>query len=127
MRVDHVENYRLPKKVLEQEEAKQSEVVHGDAKKSGRYTRTVGAGHAYMDSELDNPQFNLQQGQDLFDPTQHLRQQEKNETKRRKKHSKRDSNRHRRKRYSSDDDDHEQSSPKTKEHRKKREKKSRRD
>jgi hypothetical protein len=53
MRVDHVENYRLPKNLLEQEEANKA--------------RNLGAGHAYEDVELSN-QYSINQGQDLFAP-----------------------------------------------------------
>jgi len=51
LRVDHMEKYRLPKKLLEQEEAKEA--------------KHFGAGHAYTDAELAN-QYSIQQGQDLF-------------------------------------------------------------
>ena len=49
IRVDHVEQYRLPKELLEQEEAR----------------RNLGAGHAYEGVDLAN-EFNIHQGQDLF-------------------------------------------------------------
>jgi hypothetical protein len=53
MRVDHVEKYRLPKKLLEQEEAKEAKLL--------------GPGAAYQDKELAN-EYNTHQGQDLFAP-----------------------------------------------------------
>jgi RNA-binding motif X-linked protein 2 len=52
IRVDHVEKYRLPKHLLEKEEAAVVE---------------TGPGHAYHDKELAS-QYNLQQGHDLFAP-----------------------------------------------------------
>ena len=55
LRVDHVEKYRLPKKLQEQEEAKEIQ------------SRKFGPGHAYQDKELAN-QYNLEQGHDLFAP-----------------------------------------------------------
>lgn len=51
LRIDHVEKYKLPKKVLEAEEAKE--------------VPDIGAGHAYKDIELKN-QFSINRGQDLF-------------------------------------------------------------
>jgi hypothetical protein len=58
LRVDHVENYRLPKHLAEKE-----------AKKNGSDTvqpiSAVQAGHAYQGTELAS-QFTLEQGQDLF-------------------------------------------------------------
>lgn len=54
MRVDHVENYRLPKHLMEKEEG----VI--DAAKQG-------PGHAYSGQELAN-EYSLEQGQDLFAP-----------------------------------------------------------
>lgn len=48
LRVDHVENYKLPKHLMEKEEA----------------ARTL-PGHAYADQELEN-EFSIAQGQDLF-------------------------------------------------------------
>jgi hypothetical protein len=51
LRIDHVEKYKLPKKLLEADEAK--EKIH------------IGAGHAYNDVDLTN-QFSIQKGQDLF-------------------------------------------------------------
>jgi hypothetical protein len=53
MRVDHVEKYRLPKNLLEKEEAKES--------------RSLGPGHAYEDKELATD-YNLDHGHDLFAP-----------------------------------------------------------
>jgi len=54
LRVDHMEKYRLPKKLLEQEEAKDK-------------AKNFGAGHAYKDVELAN-KYSMHQGQDLFSP-----------------------------------------------------------
>ncbi|CAJ1899153.1 unnamed protein product [Cylindrotheca closterium] len=71
LRVDHMEKYRLPKKLLEQEEAKEA--------------MNFGAGHAYKDTELAN-QYSVHQGQDLFSPTD---QKEEDEKKRRKEEKKR--------------------------------------
>jgi hypothetical protein len=60
LRVDHVENYRLPKHLAEKE-----------AEKNGSDTvqpiSAVQAGHAYQGTELAS-QFTLEQGQDLFAP-----------------------------------------------------------
>ncbi len=53
IRIDHVEKYRLPKKLLEAEEEKGAP--------------DVGAGHAYKEAELLN-EFNIHKGQDLFAP-----------------------------------------------------------
>jgi RNA-binding motif X-linked protein 2 len=60
LRVDHVEQYRLPKKLQEQEESKtagaeQKEINDGSA------------GHAYKDMELEN-NYNIHEGMDLFAP-----------------------------------------------------------
>ncbi|MGK3743881.1 MAG: RNA-binding motif X-linked protein 2 [Bacillariaceae sp.] len=56
LRVDHVEQYRLPKKLQEQEEAsKTAEINDGSA------------GHAYKDMELEN-NYNIHEGMDLFAP-----------------------------------------------------------
>jgi RNA-binding motif X-linked protein 2 len=49
IRVDHVEQYRLPKELLEKEEAE----------------RNLGPGHAYDGVDLKN-HYNIHQGQDLF-------------------------------------------------------------
>eukprot|EP00980_Cylindrotheca_fusiformis_P007720 scaffold1638_cov120-Cylindrotheca_fusiformis.AAC.3 len=68
LRVDHMEKYRLPKKLLEQEEAKDK--------------RNFGAGHAYADAELAN-QYSIQQGQDLFAPVP--QEEEKDAEKRHKR------------------------------------------
>ena len=56
LRVDHVENYRLPKHLLEKED--QLETI---------ITKQSANGHAYQGQELAN-EFNLQHGQDLFAP-----------------------------------------------------------
>lgn len=63
IRVDHVENYKVPKEILEKGTA-------------------VDAGHAYEGQELEN-QFNLQEGQDLFvDPEMKARLERKAERQR---------------------------------------------
>lgn len=71
IRVDHVENYRLPKKLLEQEEQK---------------TANISAGHAYNDSELAN-QYNIQNGQDLFAPVARGDERDSNSVEERKDRS----------------------------------------
>lgn len=63
MRVDHVENYRLPKHLQEKEE--KEGVNNSIASTSG----TLEAGHAYKDKELLNS-YNINKGQDLFAPLQ---------------------------------------------------------
>ena len=60
MRVDHVENYGLPQHIQEKEE---------NAKKY------VGPGHAYIGRELSN-EYSLEQGQDLFAPIPHKKEEE---------------------------------------------------
>jgi RNA-binding motif X-linked protein 2 len=50
LRVDHCEQYRLPKELLEKEE---------------KLANMTDPGHAYQDKELANT-FSIQQGQDLF-------------------------------------------------------------
>jgi RNA-binding motif protein, X-linked 2 len=56
LRVDHVEHYRLPKKLQEQEQGKLEQ------------RRQLGeAGHAYEGVELEN-NYNIQKGVDLFAP-----------------------------------------------------------
>eukprot|EP00540_Astrosyne_radiata_P007815 CAMPEP_0116838550 /NCGR_PEP_ID=MMETSP0418-20121206/9276_1 /TAXON_ID=1158023 /ORGANISM="Astrosyne radiata, Strain 13vi08-1A" /LENGTH=243 /DNA_ID=CAMNT_0004468567 /DNA_START=806 /DNA_END=1534 /DNA_ORIENTATION=+ len=54
LRVDHVENYRLPKEIMQKEENKKNR---------------TNPGHAYADKELANS-YSLQQGPDLFDANQ---------------------------------------------------------
>jgi RNA-binding motif X-linked protein 2 len=63
LRVDHVEQYRLPKKLQEQEQ---------DASEMGGKPATSidndnGTGHAYKGMEFEN-NYNIQQGMDLFAP-----------------------------------------------------------
>ena len=60
IRIDHVENYRLPKNVLEKEEEKRNHNDDGD--------NLGGAGHAYKDKEMEN-KYRINHGVDLFDPT----------------------------------------------------------
>lgn len=69
LRIDHVENYRLPKNVLEKE-AEKSAIKSGDVS-DGRAAAAVvgGAGHAYTDKEMEN-KYHINQGVDLFDPNQ---------------------------------------------------------
>jgi len=55
IRVDHVEQYRLPKKLQEEEASKTAGLTNGVA------------GHAYKDMELEN-KYNVHQGMDLFAP-----------------------------------------------------------
>ena len=65
MRIDHVENYRLPKSVLEREEKRQQ-----SSNASVTDTRAAlkgGPGHAYDGKQLANV-YNLEHGQDLFAP-----------------------------------------------------------
>lgn len=57
LKVDHVENYRLPKHLAEKEE-----------RGAGELTNIV-AGHAHQEQELAS-QFSLNQGQDLFAPVE---------------------------------------------------------
>jgi len=57
LRVDHVEQYRLPKKLQEQEESKIEQNVIRDGV----------AGHAYKGMEFENS-YNIHQGIDLFAP-----------------------------------------------------------
>lgn len=56
IRVDHVEHYRLPKKLQEQEEEQQQ-----------KKKQLAGAGHAYEGKELEN-KYNVNKGVDLFAP-----------------------------------------------------------
>lgn len=56
LRVDHVENYRLPKHILEKEEQVNAII-----------TKSSATGHAYLGQEFAN-EFNLERGQDLFAP-----------------------------------------------------------
>ena len=57
MRVDHVENYRLPKHLLEKEDQVEATII----------TKNSATGHAYQGQDLAN-EFNLDRGQDLFAP-----------------------------------------------------------
>lgn len=72
LRVDHVENYRLPKHLQEQEDGKQ---------------QPTGPGHAYSGQEFEN-EFSLLRGQDLFAPVstdggdENVRRQRKDERRR---------------------------------------------
>ena len=54
LRVDHVEQYRLPKKLQEQEN-----------EKDGRPAASSGSGHAYEGIDFEN-KYNIHQGMDLF-------------------------------------------------------------
>lgn len=63
MRVDHVENYRLPKHLQEKEQNEND--VNGKEGSSSSASGVAIAGHAYKDQELANS-YNIQSGQDLF-------------------------------------------------------------
>ena len=60
MRVDHVENYRLPKEIREKEEEGEVDI--------GRDDGVLKAGHAYKGKEMKNS-YGIHEGQDLFAPT----------------------------------------------------------
>jgi RNA-binding motif X-linked protein 2 len=60
LRVDHVEQYRLPKKLQEQEE-------DASEKPATSIDNDDGTGHAYKGMEFEN-NYNIQQGMDLFAP-----------------------------------------------------------
>jgi RNA-binding motif X-linked protein 2 len=70
LRVDHVEQYRLPKKLQEQEEARGS----GNHQEQ----QTGEAGHAYKGMELEN-HYNVKEGVDLFAPTSTTSEKSKND------------------------------------------------
>jgi len=63
LRIDHVENYRLPKSVLEKEEKLQQSLSGAAATDSRGALK--GPGHAYDGKQLAN-EYNLEHGQDLF-------------------------------------------------------------
>jgi len=67
LRVDHVENYRLPKHLREKEEQGESD----DSARNERIDQNgeLKAGHAYHGSELANG-YNINLGHDLFAPAQ---------------------------------------------------------
>ncbi len=68
LRVDHVENYRLPKHLREKEEGGSG--VDGDnGNERIDDNGALKAGHAYHGKELKN-EFSIHQGQDLFAPAQ---------------------------------------------------------
>lgn len=86
LRVDHMEQYKLPKKLLEAEE--------------GKGAPDTGAGHAYKDKELSN-QYSIHQGHDLFAaPAPEKEPKKEKKRKDRKKHDKK-----RDRKYDSDDSD----------------------
>mmetsp|Transcript_1773 Transcript_1773/g.2546 ORF Transcript_1773/g.2546 Transcript_1773/m.2546 type:complete len:266 (-) Transcript_1773:47-844(-) len=62
LRVDHVETYRLPKHIIEQEEQKEE-----------RNESKTGPGHAYHGKQLANS-YNIHHGQDLFATPDDLQQ-----------------------------------------------------
>ena len=66
LRVDHVENYRLPKHLREKEEGEGNDDEGNDRIDQNGNLK---AGHAYEGKELKS-QFNIHQGQDLFAPVQ---------------------------------------------------------
>lgn len=61
LRVDHVEQYRLPKKLQEQ----QNDSSEKDRKPPVSIENSGGSGHAYEGMELEN-KYNIHQGMDLF-------------------------------------------------------------
>ncbi len=63
MRVDHVENYRLPKNLREKED----DDANGERGVSETSEVDAGPGHAYKDKELAND-YDINQGHDLFAP-----------------------------------------------------------
>jgi len=71
LRVDHVENYRLPKHLLEKEDEEKKEQQQQSA--------VVQPGHAYQEQELAN-EYSLQHGQDLFAPSTATAAETKKET-----------------------------------------------
>ena len=79
LRVDHVENYRLPKHLLEKEE----EEKNGDGKDGS--ANPLGPGRMYKDKELAN-EYNIHQGQDLFAPPPPQKPNDSKKTKKTKKH-----------------------------------------
>lgn len=64
LRVDHVEQYRLPKKLQEHQEKDQSEIGIKSVTSIGN---SDGTGHAYKGMEFEN-RFDINQGMDLFAP-----------------------------------------------------------
>lgn len=60
LRIDHVENYRLPKNLAEKEEELAAAAAGGSANRTG-------PGHAYEGQELAN-EYTIEHGQDLFTP-----------------------------------------------------------
>jgi len=68
LRVDHVENYRLPKHLREGEDGEgEDDKDDGDKKNEEKEDVDTGPGHAYKGKELKN-QYDISQGQDLFAP-----------------------------------------------------------
>jgi RNA-binding motif X-linked protein 2 len=66
MRVDHVENYRLPKNLQTKEQQNENDVDgEEEGSSSSSACGVTTAGHAYEDQELANS-YNIQSGQDLF-------------------------------------------------------------
>lgn len=61
LRVDHVEEYRLPKKLQERE----NESTEKDGKPTASIENKGGTGHAYEGMEFEN-KYNMHQGMDLF-------------------------------------------------------------
>jgi RNA-binding motif protein, X-linked 2 len=70
LRIDHVENYRLPKHILEKEEDELGQEGEGEGE-AGRLgttmTKKTGPGHAYIGQELAN-EYSIEHGMDLFAP-----------------------------------------------------------
>lgn len=75
MRVDHVENYRLPKHLKEKEEELAAMKDENGA---------LEAGHMYKDKELEN-RYDISKGQDLFASVEETEKEEELEQRRRDK------------------------------------------
>ena len=75
IRVDHMEKYRLPKHLLDQEEQQKQEIQDKELQKYQREESRGGesgilihtdAGHAYQNQEIKGP-YDIHSGQDLFE------------------------------------------------------------
>jgi RNA recognition motif-containing protein len=67
LRIDHVENYRLPKHILEKEEEDEGGEGGGGGSEEATMTKKTGPGHAYVGQELAN-EYSIEHGMDLFAP-----------------------------------------------------------
>jgi len=83
IKIDHVENYRLPKNVLEKEEEKrnqqrqqQQQQQSGGGENDDDFN-VGGAGHAYKDKEMEN-KYRINHGVDLFDPNRRVDDEDDN-------------------------------------------------